>query len=115
MQTNQAIHMKLKSSVKPVTDIDVTKVLNLRESKAFLKKRLEQIDSDLESMESELIERIKSGASIECKALVSVKTSERRYTSWKKAFLKFAGEQESKKIIDATEPTVTKSLIISTK
>jgi hypothetical protein len=115
MQTNAVAHLKIKSSLKPVTDLDVAKVLNLRESKAFLKKRLEQIDSDLAALEEELIARIEAGARIESHYPVSVKTSERRYPSWKDEFISVAGESKAKKVIDSTTPTISKSIVIATK
>lgn len=115
MQTNQVMQLKIKSSTKPVTDIDVAKVLNLRESKAFLKKRIEQIDSELTTVEEELIKRIEAGARIESRNPVSIKTSERRCPSWKDEFISVAGESKAKKVIDSTTPTISKSIVISTK
>lgn len=115
MQTSQVAHLKIKSSIKPVTNIDVAKILNLRESKAFLKKRLAQIDSDLTALEEELIARIEAGARIESHHPVSIKTSERRCPSWKDEFISVAGESKAKKVIDSTTPTTSKSIVISTK
>lgn len=101
--------------VAPISETDVTRFLNCLETKAFLKKRLEQIDSELEGLEQDLIERIEVGAKINSRVPISIKTTERRYPSWKDAFIKIAGEAEAKKVIAATEPTVSKSIVISTK
>ncbi len=115
MQTTRGIRIVTKQSVDPVSELDVTKLQNLRESKAFLKKRLEQIESELDSVETELIERIEAGAQITCRYPVSIKTSERRCPSWKDAFIQVAGESEAKRIIESTRPTVSKSVVISMK
>lgn len=115
MQASRTSNWKPELNRTSVTEEDITKLLNLRESKAFLKKRLDQIDSDLDALEEELIGRIENGAVIECRYPVSVKTTERRYPSWKDAFVKVAGEQEAKKVTDCTEPTVSKSVVVSQK
>lgn len=115
MQIARAVKLLREPVIAPVTDLDVTKLLNLRDSKSFLKKRLEQIDVDLSTAEEELITRIEAGARIESHYPVSIKTSERRYPSWKDAFINVVGETEAKKITDSTEPTISKSIIISSK
>lgn len=102
-------------SYATVTDFDVTRLMNFLESKAFLKKRLEQIDAHLETLEKELIARIEAGARINSRFPISVRTTERRYPSWKEAFVKVAGESEAKKIVDSTAPTISKSIVISSK
>lgn len=115
MQSIQKVKIFPESSCISVTDADVAKVINLRESKAFIKKRLEQIDSDLAALEDDLIARIEDGARIESHHYVSIKTTERRYPSWKDAFISVAGELEAKRIIDATTPTLSKSVVIANK
>lgn len=115
MQINQTAKILSETSVASITDIEVMKLMNLRESKAFIKKRLEQIDSDLTTLEDDLIARIESGARIESHHSISVKTSERRYPSWKDAFIAAAGETEAKKVVESTTPTISKSIVISTK
>lgn len=102
MQITEAAKRSPESSNASITDADVIKVINLRESKAFIKKRLEQIDSDLTALEDEMIAKIEDGASIESCHLVSIKISERRYPSWKDAFISVAGEPEAKRVIDST-------------
>ena len=115
MQTVRTQNWKPELNRTSITEVDVTKLLNLRESRAFLKKRLEQIDSELDTLEEELIGRIENGAAITCRYPISVKTTERRYPSWKEAFVTLAGEQEAKKVTDSTPPTITKSIVISQK
>lgn len=115
MQIVQATKLSPESSTASITDVEIIKLMNLRESKVFIKKRLEQIDSDLTALEEELIVRIEAGAPIECPHPISVKTSERRYPSWKDAFISIAGEPKAKKVIDSTAPTITKSIVISNK
>ena len=115
MQITRAVKLLREPVVAPVTDLDVTKLLNLRDSKSFLKKRLEQVDTDLSAAEEELITRIEAGARIQSRYPVSIKTSERRYPSWKDAFITAVGEMEAKKVTDSTEPTIAKSIVISTK
>lgn len=113
MLTAKNLNPELK--LKSVDDTDISKLLNLRESKSFLKKRLEQIDSDIEAIEKDLIERIDLGAQIICRYPVSVKVTERRYPSWKEEFIKLAGEQKAKNITELTPPTVSKSIVVLTK
>lgn len=115
MQITKAAKRSPESSNASITDADVIKVMNLRESKAFIKKRLEQIDSDLAAFEDEMIARIENGASIESRHLVSIKISERRYPSWKDAFISVAGAPEAKKVIDSTAPTISKLIVIANK
>jgi len=115
MQITQAVQLSPEPSVASITDIEVMKLMNLRESKTFIKKRLEQIDSDLTALEDDLIARIESGARIESPHPICVKTSERRCPSWKDAFIAAAGETEAKKVIESTTPTISKSIVISTK
>lgn len=114
-QNTQTAKLISLNSVTPVTDFDVTRFMNFLESRAFLKKRLEQIDAQLEALENDLIARIESGARISSRFPVSVKTSERRYPSWKDAFVRVAGEVEAKKITESTAPTISKSIVISSK
>ncbi|MFP5492660.1 MAG: hypothetical protein ACLGG0_14240 [Bacteriovoracia bacterium] len=115
MQSVQPIKCSPESSCISITDADVVKIINLRESKAFIKKRLEQIDSDLAALEENLIARIEGGARIESHHYVSIKTTERRCPSWKDAFISVAGELEAKRIIDSTTPTISKSVVIANK
>jgi hypothetical protein len=115
MQPTQTPKPLPESIAAAVTDTDVTRLMNLRESKSFLKKRLEQIDIDLSTAEEELITRIEAGARIQSRYPVSINTSERRYPSWKEAFIVAVGEMEAKKVTDSTEPTISKSIVISTK
>lgn len=115
MQITQAPKKKSELAPTSITEMEIANLLNLRESKSFLKKRLEQIDSDLESLEQELIGRIEDGAEVTCRYPVSVKVTERRYPSWKDAFLGIAGEQEAKRITESTAPTISKSLIVTEK
>lgn len=115
MQTNQNTKILAESSVGSITEIEVMKLINLRESKTFIKKRLEQIDADLAALEVDMIARIECGARIESPHPICVKTSERRYPSWKDAFITAAGEQEAKKVIESTAPTISKSIVITNK
>ncbi len=115
MQITQARRLLPKPIPTPVSDLDVTKLINLRESKTFLKKRLEQIDLDLSTAEDELIARIEAGAQIVTQYPVSIKITERRYPSWKDAFIKALGDSEAKKVTDITAPTISKSIVVSTK
>lgn len=115
MQITQASKKKSELEATPITEMEIANLLNLRESKSFLKKRLEQIDSDLESLEQELIGRIEHGVTVTCRYPVSVKVTERRYPSWKDAFIGIAGEQEAKRITESTAPTISKSLIVTEK
>lgn len=115
MQINQNNKLLSEPSVGSITEIEVMKLINLRESKTFIKKRLEQIDSDLTALEDDMIARIESGGRIESSHPIGVKTSERRYPSWKDAFIAAAGEQEAKKVIDSTTPTISKSIVITNK
>lgn len=89
--------------------------MSLRESKTCIKKRLEQIDSDLAALEDDLIAKIESGARIESPHSICVKSTERRCPSWKDAFINVAGEPEAKKVINSTAPTILKSIVITTK
>jgi hypothetical protein len=115
VQGNQTVKKSPQSSVEPISDADLARILNLRNAKAFLKKRLEQIDSDLSLLEDELIARFESGATIDSHHMVSIKITERRCPSWKDAFMNLAGEQEAKRIIDSTAPHVSKSIVIKLK
>lgn len=115
MQINQTAKNLSEPIIASITEIEVLKLMNLRESKAFIKKRLEQIDCDLAALEDDIIVRIESGARIESPHPICVKITERRYPSWKDAFITVAGELEAKKVIDSTTPTISKSIVISTK
>ena len=115
MQKAQVTILKIQTTIEPVTDLDISKVINLRESKSFLKKRLEQIEADLDSVECDLISRIEDGAVIQSRFPVSIKTTERRYPSWKDAFVAAVGESEAKKVTESTRPTISKSIVISSK
>lgn len=115
MQITNTAKPSPESNGASVTDTEIIKLLNLRESKTFIKKRLEQIDSELTTVEEELIARIEAGARIESHHPVSVKTSERRCPSWKDEFISVAGESKARKVIDSTTPTISKSIVISTK
>lgn len=115
MQITSTAKLSPESVNPAITNADVIKLMNLRESKAFIKKRLEQIDSDLATLEEVLIARIEAGARIESHHPVSIKTRERRYPSWKEEFISVAGESKAKKVIESTTPTISKSLVISAK
>ncbi len=115
MQITQTAKCSPESSNASITDADIIKFMNLRESKAFIKKRLEQIDSDLTALEDELIARIEGGARSESRYPISIKTSERRYPSWKDAFISVAGASEAEKVINSTTPTISKAIVIPNK
>ena len=99
----------------PITEVDVVKILNLRESKNFMKSRLEQIEDELSVLETRMVELIELNMPIVSRHIVNVKVSERRYPSWKDAFINYCGEQESKKIVASTTPTISKSIVITIK
>ncbi|MBX7232049.1 MAG: hypothetical protein K1X29_08180 [Bdellovibrionales bacterium] len=76
------------------------------------KKRYEDLEVQLKQMESTLIAKIEAGVAIDPSFDLKIKISERRYPHYKAALAEVAGVDHVQKVIDATPPTIQKSLIV---
>ena len=114
MQTIFSLLKLPKPTSDSITDIEIGKLIALRESKTRAKEHLAEIEDSLSLLEKDLIARIEAGAESQSHVL-SIKTTERSYPSWKDAFVGRLGDLEAKKVTDSTQPTVSKSIIISSK
>lgn len=115
MQTILSLLKSPEATPDMVTDLEVGKLKSLRESRTVIKQRLAELEDDLASHEKNLIARLESGAVSESQYVLTLKTTERRYPSWKDAFVSRLGEIEARKVTDSTTPTISKSIIISSK
>lgn len=95
-----------------VTDHDVENIINLRESREQLKRRLAEVEDSLILAEEAVIQRLEVGAKVQAKYPLEIKTRERYFPSWKDAFLSRLGETEAAKVMAQTPPRVYKSLLI---
>lgn len=115
MQTILSLLKSSEATPDTITDLEIGKLRSLRESRTLMKQRLAELEDDLASHEKDLIARLESGAVSESQDTLTVKTTERRYPSWKDAFVSRLGEIEARKVTDSTTPTISKSIIISSK
>ncbi len=96
-----------------VTDNEVNRIVSLRDSRAILKKRLEEIEANLEQAEEGVIRLVEAGSAIETTYPIKVKVSERHFPSWKDAFISHLGLTAAAKVLAQTEPRIYKTLIIT--
>lgn len=115
MQTILSLLKSSEATPDTITDLEIGKLRSLRESRTFMKQRLAELEDDLASHEKDLIARLESGAVSESQATLTVKTTERRCPSWKDAFMSRLGEIEARKVTASTTPTISKSIVISSK
>jgi hypothetical protein len=96
-----------------ITDQTVQEILKLRKIAKFVKEQSKEADSVLDAYESELIEAIVSGkAQIATKHQVAVNETGRRIVSWKECFERHVGKEIAEQIIENTEPTIYRHLIL---
>ena len=109
-----AIKIQNQTTTQPVvTDNEVNRIVNLRDSRALLKKRLEEIEANLEQAEEGVIKLVEAGSIVSTTYPIRVKTSERHFPSWKDAFISHLGLTAAAKVLAQTEPRIYKTLIIT--
>lgn len=108
--TQIQIH-KVTQSV--ITDNEVNHIVRLRDSRAQLKKRLNEIEAALEHAEEGVIKLVEAGGLMKTTYPLRVKTSERHFPSWKDAFVSHLGVNAAAKVLAQTEPRIYKTLIIT--
>lgn len=105
--------MKLKAV--EITDSKVSAIRRLREHRDELKAKIEDIERGLSELEAEAIAYIEAGGSPLLEHFMSVEVTTRVIPKWKQEFIKMLGEKAAKTVIDSTEPTTYKKLIITTR
>ena len=103
------VHSELRV---PVTDGDIARILHLRESKSLLKKRLDELEQNLERAEFDIIKRIESGVPVKAINHINVRSTERHFPKWKEAFISAMGIKAAEKVLANTKPQVYKTLVI---
>lgn len=96
-----------------VTDDEVNRILNLRDNRAMLKRRLEEVEATLEQAEEGVIKMLETGNPVKSSYPLRVKTSERHFPSWKDAFISHLGQSAAAKVLAQTQPRIYKTLIIT--
>lgn len=96
-----------------ITDNEVNQIVNLRDSRALLKRRLDEIESALEQAEEDVIKLVEAGVVVKTSYPIKVKTSERHFPSWKDAFISHLGISAAAKVLAQTEPRIYKTLVIT--
>ena len=114
MKSNVAYELVEQTDLKiAVTDGDIARILHLRESKSLLKKRLAELDENLEQAEFDVIKRIEDGAPVHTTHQLNVRETQRHFPSWKDAFISVAGINAAARVLANTKPQIYKSLVIS--
>lgn len=90
----------------------IQNLLVMRESLDALKKRYELLENSVRATEQEIIALIESGTNIECAFDLQIRTTERRYPSWKSYFVEAAGAEAAERVLAATAPTIYKTLVV---
>jgi hypothetical protein len=103
-----------KSPPAPILhQIEVEKVLALRETHKALKDRLELMDKALREAEGDVLAKLDAGADLaHCGYAVSVQVVERRYPAWKEEFIARLGKAHAGEVLESTEPTVYRKVVV---
>jgi hypothetical protein len=109
--TNLAVVEPREMKIVPNADLD--KIKELQESVASLKAKLKKVCGELEPLEESCIAKIESGWRPPMGRQVAVDTTKRTAPKWKEAFIEQCGTEAAAAVIDATEPSITKHLLIS--
>lgn len=96
-----------------ITDNEVNQIISLRDSRALLKRRLDEVEAALENAEEDVIKLVEAGSAVKTTYPLRVKTSERHFPSWKDAFIQHLGVNAAAKVLAHTEPRIYKTLIIT--
>lgn len=109
-------HMNHSHQTLPtVVDLEVTRILELRESRIVLKKRLSELEEILERAENSVINMVERGEPVSSSHLLKVKTVERHFPSWREEFTRFAGIKATARVLANTPPQIYKVLVIKEK
>lgn len=104
---------QVHQSKPTVEKIQIEKILAMRESQKALRDRLALIEQAISDAEKEVIGLVEAGADLsQAGYAISVSSSERRYPAWKEHFIEFAGKQKADQILEETEPTLYRRLVV---
>jgi len=95
-----------------VTDEQISRILSLREMKKALSKKLDKLEDELKSNESQIIELIECGCEVDSEFNISINESSKVYPKYKEEIENRLGDKVLKEIINSTQPKLFKKLII---
>lgn len=96
-----------------IDPLQIEQLIGMRSTAQALKSRLAVLERSILKTEAGLIAAVESGMDLRDLAYsLAVKVSERRYPSWKNHFIALAGTKAAEVVLDKTEPTVAKTLLI---
>lgn len=105
--------MGSNAALRPcITDIEIQTFLNFKKEREFYKKKLEEIEDAIKTVEQSFIKIIQNGGKVHSSKILEIKESQRRYPAWKEHFIEFCGKAKADEVIDATEPKIHLSLVI---
>lgn len=86
-----------------ITTKDIDRILELRHIHEAQKNRFDMAKNALLEAEQSIVDLIQSGAAIECRHEVQIKTVERRNVAWKSICVELAGAEVTEGLL-ATAP-----------
>ncbi len=95
-----------------ITDVQIQNLLAMRETLDAIKKRYELLQDSVKATEQEIMSLLESGAEVLSSQVVQIRTREARYPSWKSHYVEIAGADAAELVLNATTPTVFKTLVI---
>ena len=95
-----------------VTASEIEQILTLRSTYDSMKKRMEMAENALVQAETEVMDRIQSGAMVRSDRDVQLKSVERRNVPWKSVVSSLIGHERTEAILNETAPSISYRLLI---
>lgn len=95
-----------------ISSTEIEALIARREALDGLKKRYELMEVSVRATEADLIKAIQSDADVPNGYDLQIRTTERKYPSWKSHFAAICGAEATARVLDETAPTVYKTLIV---
>jgi len=97
-----------------VTASDLQYFAALQESAALLRKKAAEIDLEVHEYELLIMSAVASGEAVDNSCFtVAVKESSRRCPAWKEHYVSLAGKEAAEAILQATEPSITRHVVVA--
>ena len=106
--------MTSSAKKQQVTSQDVTYFMTLKEKYKDAQDKADKIALELAEIEKVLIDEVSAGITVNVDGYaVAVKETARRCPSWKTYYIAVAGKDAAESVIEATEPTISRHLVVT--
>lgn len=95
-----------------ISPIEIEALVARRDALDGLKKRYDHMEASVRATEADLIEALRLGADVPQGYDLQVRTTERKYPSWKSHFAAVCGAEATARVLGETTPTIYKILIV---